>query len=318
MPSNRPGVRRTGALTRRSIRRADRPGPAQEATRDRLRYLRSPATWLAGILLTVATVTFQDVLIGTVKTVLALDSLPDRLSPRNAIEVVEVSDVKGFGAYLVRGDEEGRLAAVMKSGGSWGEMNRVDVGRSEWMVTLRGRAAQQVRITDIVPEVEGGRCSSPLTGSLVLDPSQGVEDIIPLLVTIDDPVPTVKAYPSKTNRTVEDAKPYFTGPKARHITLNQDESEAFIIQAHSKRGHCRWRYRIHYQVGGSTAEMVLSRPDGKPFEMTGQLPDAGRYTSVYERNFGCASAGAWITATGEEYARALRKNYGNLCPSLKD
>ncbi|MGP3947883.1 hypothetical protein [Streptomyces sp. 7N604] len=52
--------------------------------------------------------------------------------------------------------------------------------------------------------------------------------------------------------------------------------------------------------------------------MTGHLPDASRYTSVYERNFGCASAGEWITATGEEYARALRKDYGTICPRRHD
>ncbi|MGP3947884.1 hypothetical protein [Streptomyces sp. 7N604] len=170
--------------------------------------------------------TFQDVLTGTVKTILPLDSLPDRLSPRNAIEVVEVSDVKGHGAYLVRGDEEGRLAALMKAGdSSWQEVDTVDVGDSKWMVTLRGRAAQQVRITDIVPELEGGRCSSPLTGSLVLYPSQGVDDVIPLLVTIDDPAPTMEAYPSKTNRDPADAEPYFTGPKARHITLTRTRAK---------------------------------------------------------------------------------------------
>jgi hypothetical protein len=263
----------------------------------------------------VATVTFQDVLTGTVKAILPLDDLPDRLSSRNAIEVVEVRNVKKTGDYLVRGDKDGRFAEVLRSGGDWGHRaDVVDVGRAEWMVTLRGRAAQQVRITDIVPEVEGGACSSPLTGSLVHYPSQGEESVIPLHVTIDDPVPTLTTYAGEDNRQA--AEPYFTGPEAKQITLNHDESEAFLIDANSKRGYCRWRYRIHYQVGGKTAEMTLSRSQGKPFELTGELPDAGGYTSAYFPSYLCPSAGGagWFTVTGEEYARASRSKSGELCP----
>jgi hypothetical protein len=314
VPSNRPGVRRTGALTRRSIRRAGRTGPARPAGRDRLRYLRSPATWLAGILLTVAAVTFQDVLTGTLKAILPFDDLPDRLSPQNAIEVVEVSDVKDTGDYLVRGDKDGRFAKVLRSGGAWNQRADVtDVGRAEWMVTLRGHAAQQVRITDIVPELEGGSCSPPLTGSLIDYPSQGEDDVIPLEVTIDDPVPTFKTYPNKDNRQA--TEPYFTGPEAKHITLNQGESEALLLNAVSKRGYCRWHYRIHYQVAGSPAEMTLSRPGGRPFELTGKLPDTSRYSSVYFPSYLCTNAGAgWFTATGEAYTRALRKDGVGPCP----
>jgi hypothetical protein len=312
MPSNRPGVRRTGALTRRSIRRGGRPRPVPAPARDRLRYLRSPVTWLAGILLAVATVTFQDVLTGTVKAILPLDSIPDRLSPQDAIEVVEVENTKDFGTYLVRGDKDGRFAKSFDFDGPWrAKADIVDVGLSEWMISLRGRAAQQVRITDIVPELEGGRCSAPLSGSLALDPSQGEADVIPLQVTIDDPMPTIKAYKSNG----EAAKPYFTGPKAKNITLNRNETEALLIEAHSKRGYCRWRYRIHYQVGGSTAEMVLSGPDGKPFELTGRLPDASGYESAYLPSYVCPSAGrppgTWVTETGKEYARTGERG---LCP----
>ncbi|WP_407550123.1 hypothetical protein QOM21_13410 [Streptomyces sp. Pv4-95] len=276
--------------------------------------MRSPATWLAGILLTVVTVTFQDTLTGAVKAVLPLDRLPDRISPQGAVHVVEVKDVKVSGEYLVRGDRGGRFGKVLYSG-QWRQKGDIlDVGESEWMVTLEGRAAQQVRITDIVPELEGGKCSPPLGGSLVLSPAQGESKVIPLEVTIDSPLPRLTAQ-------TEGAKagaPYFTGSQARHITLKQNESEAFLLRAKTERGHCRWRYRIHYQVGGSTAEMVLERPGGKPFEVTGQLSDVGGYRSVYAPSFVCAANGhapdTWITGTGAEYARALRRGKEGPCP----
>ncbi|MFC5799397.1 hypothetical protein [Streptomyces formicae] len=300
--NNRSATRRTGALTRLSVRRGSRTRPEPAGGPDRLRYLRSPATWLAGILLAVATVTFQDVLTGAVTAVLPLDRLPDRLSPQNAIEVVEVKDVKTTGLFLVRGDVDGRVLEAVGSGGSGrGEEGVVDVRDARWMVTLQGRANQQVRITDIVPEVEGGTCSSPLTGNLVDAPSQGVEKAIALKLAIDEPAPRLMVPKEKETDAEE---PYFTGPEPRHITLDQNESEAFLIEATSASGYCRWRYRVHYQVGGSTAEMVLSRSGGKPFELTGPLADASGYRSVHYRSFGCSDSVTWLTGTGEEYVRA--------------
>ncbi|GAA2146974.1 hypothetical protein GCM10009760_37310 [Kitasatospora kazusensis] len=271
---------------------------------DRLRYLRKPGTWLAGILLTVAGVTFQDVLTSTAKTVLSLDSLPDRLSPQSAVEVVEVRNVKDTGDFLVRDDTDGRFAAVLDSDQSWWQKaGIVDVGQSAWMVTLRGRATQQVRITDIVPELEGGTCAPPLSGSLVHAPAQGAADVIPLGMTIDAPVPKMTVTAEGVGSHPE---PYFTGAKAKTITLDRNESEAFVITAQANSAYCRWRYRIHYQVDGAAADMVLGRPDGKPFELTAELPDAGRYPSVYFRSFLCGNGGytprQWFTATGKAYA----------------
>ncbi|HWM39044.1 MAG TPA: hypothetical protein VNS49_18220 [Streptomyces sp.] len=280
--------------------------------RDRLKYLRSPATWLAGILLAVATVTFQDVLTSTVKAVLPLDSIPDQVSPQDAIEVVEVRDAKEYGMYLVRGEKNENLTKALNSGPSWRQqLDTVDVGQAEWIVTLRGHATQQVRITDIVPEVSGGKCASALAGTLVYSPSQGEDDVIPLEVTIDAPQPRLKAY--KEGSKAEE--PYFSGAKARHITLNRNESEAFFIRAKSERGYCRWRYRVHYQVGGDRAEMVLSR-DGKPFELTGGLKNVSGYKSVHFPSYLCPRGADtnWLTGTGEEYARAVRRGDEMPCP----
>lgn len=316
MPGNRPGVRRTGALTRRSVRRGTRPRVA-EPVPDRLRYLRSPATWLTGIVLTVAAVTFQDVLTQTVNAVLPLDRVPDRLSPQDAIEVVEVRNVKDTGTYLVRPGKESGFPEKLKSGEVMTEgSDVVDVGRSEWMITLQGRAAQQVRITDIVPEVKGGACAPPLGGSLIDAPGQGAEEVVPLYVTIDDRVPRLLA---EAKREGGPREPYFTGPKAKHFTLKQNESVAFLVTAFSERGHCRWRYRVHYQVGGSPAETVLNGPDGGYFELTGELPDAGAYKEVHVPSvFACppgtGTPGGWYTGTGEWYARGFHKGKVTACP----
>ncbi|MDN3297965.1 hypothetical protein QWM81_28810 [Streptomyces ficellus] len=317
MPPNRRAVRRTGALTRASVRRGREPRAAQaEEAPGRLRYLTSPTAWLVGILLTVATVTFQDLLAASVKTILPLDRVPDRLSPQNAIDVVEVRDVKDTGWYVVRDDAGGQLLKALHSDTSWRQGRRVvDVRDAEWMITLQGRAAQQVRITDIVPELEGGSCKAPLGGSLVHFPSQGVTGVIPLEVAVDSPRPRLKAY----GKDGKAAEPFFTGPQAKHITLNQNETEAFLIHATSEKGYCRWRYRVHYEVGGTTAEMTLSGPHGRPFELTGELRDTSGYRNVYFPPLACVYPGShmpdrWYEQTGAEYARDRRSGKVPPCP----
>ncbi|MDQ0986737.1 hypothetical protein [Streptomyces sp. V2I9] len=319
------GVRRTDALTRASVRRGSGQRPprpeAEEETeaRGRLWFVTSPATWLLGILLAVVTVTFQDVLTASVKAILPLDRVPDRLSPQNAIDVVEVKDVKDIGYYVVRdggGAEDGKLRADIASGGPWREGRKVvDAGDAHWMITVQGRASQQVRITDIVPVVEGGKCGKPLGGSLAHFPSQGVMDVIPLELEVDAPRPRLETY----GKSGKEARPFFTGPEAKHITLNQNETEAFIVHATSETGYCRWRYRVHYEVGGSTAETTISGPGGKPFELTARLSDPSAYRKVYFPALACASSGSgpqdvWYEQTGPEYARAHSGDRVPRCP----
>lgn len=345
MPAERPRTRRTGRATtrtaiRRETRRSRTDGPGENegpettdatdatdagdaaenaenadaaetaGTKDRWRFLRAPATWLATVLVAAAAVTFQDVLVGTAKTVLPVEALPDALSPEDAVEVVETKDVKEYGEYLVRDGSRAQLGRELTSGG-WFEERRgvVDVGRSEWMVTLRGQASQQVRITDIVPELVGGGCAAPLGGRLVYAPSQGGSEVIPLEVDIDDRVPRLKAY--KKDR------PYFTGPQGTHITLKQNETEAFYIIAKSRGPYCRWRYRMHYEVGGDTREQVFGRSGGKPFELTGALHDPGGYETVHYPSFTCgrsSDGGTWLASTGAEWARAKRAGKETPCP----
>ncbi|MFJ5862912.1 hypothetical protein ACIQEY_00635 [Streptomyces parvus] len=328
MATDRRGNRRTGALTRASVRRGSGQRPPRpeteesEGTTGRMRFVTSPTTWLLGILLAVVTVTFQDVLTASVKAILPLDRVPDRLSPQNAIDVVEVKDVKDIGYYVVR-DAEGagsaadrKLIEEISSGGPWRDGRKaVDAGNAEWMITVQGRASQQVRITDIVPVLEGGRCEKPLGGSLAHFPSQGVMDVIPLELEVDAPRPRLKT----SGKDGKDAKPFFTGPEAKHITLNQNETEAFIVHATASTGYCRWRYRVHYEVGGSTAEMTIGGPGGKPFELTARLADASGYRKVYFPSFDCRPSGPptshdWYEQTGAEYARDRRSGKVPPCP----
>ncbi|MEU2095000.1 hypothetical protein [Streptomyces globisporus] len=327
MATNRRGTRRTGALTRASVRRGSgqrppRPEEEGEGPTGRLRFVQSPTTWLLGILLAVVTVTFQDVLTATVKTILPLDRVPDRLSPQNAIDVVEVRDVKDIGYYVVRDaggagpGGDGKILEEISSGGPWREGRKVvDAGTADWMITVQGRASQQVRITDIVPVLEGGRCEKPLGGSLAHFPSQGVMDVIPLELEVDAPLPRLKTL----GKDAKDAKPFFTGPQAKHITLNQNETEAFIVHATASTGYCRWRYRVHYEVGGSTAETTISSPGGKPFELTARLADASGYRKVYFPTLDCVPPDSrlrqtWYEQTGAEYARDRRSGKVPPCP----
>ncbi|MEU3054676.1 hypothetical protein [Streptomyces griseus] len=325
MATDRRGTRRTGALTRASVRRgsvrrgsgARPPGPeAEEGATGRLRFLKSPTAWLLGILLAVVTMTFQDVLAASVKAILPLDRVPDRLSPQNAIDVVEVRDVKDIGYYVVRDAGDGNILEQISSGGPWREGRKVvDAGNADWMITVQGRAAQQVRITDIVPVLEGGRCEKPLGGSLAHFPSQGVMDVIPLELEVDAPLPRLKTF----GKDGKDARPFFTGPEAKHITLNQNETEAFIVHATASTGYCRWRYRVHYEVGGSAAETTISGPGGKPFELTARLPDASGYRKVYFPALDCVyprsgPPDAWYEQTGAEYSRDRRDTKVPPCP----
>jgi hypothetical protein len=319
MPDRRPRVSRTGALTRSSVRRgATRPHREPEETppesAGRLRFLRSPMTWLAGVLVAVVTVTFQDVLTSAVTSVLPLDGLPDKLSPHAAVEVVEVRNVKNTGEFLVRGPVPAHFTTTLSSGDAWYHRpNVVDVGESEWMITLRGRAEQQVRITDVVPQIVGGSCHAPLGGSLVYAPGQGAVDVIPLDVTIDAPRPRLTHW----TKDGTGEKPYFTGPTAKQITLDKDESEAFLVHAVARSGYCRWRYRVHYQLGGEKAEMTLARAGGKPFALTAVLPDQSDYSSVYVPSFTCGPGhppGRWYTLTGRQFATGMADGGVPHCP----
>ncbi|MEU4921705.1 hypothetical protein AB0G29_20410 [Streptomyces parvus] len=326
MATDRRGTRRTGALTRASVRRGSGQRPPRPETEEgqgttgRMRFVTSPTTWLLGILLAVVTVTFQDVLTASVKAILPLDRVPDRLSPQNAIDVVEVRDVKDFGYYVVRDADgaggDGKILEEISSGGPWREGRKVvDAGSADWMITVQGRASQQVRITDIVPVLEGGRCEKPLGGSLANFPSQGVMDVIPLELEVDAPLPRL----TTLGKDAEDAKPFFTGPQAKHITLNQNETEAFIVHATASTGYCRWRYRVHYEIGGSTAETTISGPRGEPFELTARLPDASGYRKVYFPTLDCVLPDSrlphtWYEQTGAEYARDRRSGKVPPCP----
>ncbi|WP_345699480.1 hypothetical protein [Kitasatospora terrestris] len=267
-------------------------------------------SWVAGVVLAAAAVTFQDTLVDTAKTVLSLDSLPDRISPQNAIQVVEVRNVRDLGEFLSRHDPDGQLAASFRTGAVQRSADVVDVGRSEWMITLRGRASQQVRITDIVPEFEAEGCTAPLPGSLIVAHPQGGEDVITLDTVIDSPAPKLTV--SAPGADGKPAQPFFTGAEAKVITLDRNESVAFLITATASRSYCQWRYRVHYQVNGGTAETVISRPGGKPFELTARLPDVSGYQYVHLSPVNCDSQG-WRTVTGAGYA-GINTPGGLKCP----
>ncbi|MFD7923442.1 hypothetical protein ACFV3R_30030 [Streptomyces sp. NPDC059740] len=268
-------------------------------------------TWLATIVLGVATVTFQDALTTAVKAVLPLDGLHDSLSPQDALQTVEVRDVKDNGRYLYRGRDGAGFLKGLNAASLVDRTDLMDVGDAAWLVTLRGNATQQVRVTDIVPVVEGGGCDAPTGGSLVYSPSQGGEDVLALDAAIDAPVPRLHEDGAKG--------PFFTGPKAREFTFDQGESWSFLLRASATTGHCRWHYRIHYQVGGRTAEENLTAPHGRPFELTAELPDPGDYRVVYLPRFICPNSAelgsrGWTTADGRWYARGPAKNKAPDCP----
>ncbi|UED84099.1 hypothetical protein [Streptomyces profundus] len=308
-------VRPGGALTRSSVRR----GASGRARREdeeapngsRLgRLWRSPAGWIVGVLLVVATTTFQDVLGATIGAILPLDRVPDRVSPAEAIDVITVRPVREAGTWLVRDANATEIDGALADGSWTDALDLVDVGAGQWVVTIEGRAQQRVRITDIVPELVGGGCAEPLSGPLVLTQGEGGGPVIQLTVTIDDPLPRLHG----TTEAGEDTGPYFTGPSAQHVTLDHNETVAFLLGADAERGHCRWTYRVHYEVAGEGHTMTLAGPGGQPFEITAAQADPADYPVVYFSPQGCARDGGFserrLRGTGEDYARALTERDG--------
>ncbi|KAB8170921.1 hypothetical protein FH609_001660 [Streptomyces sp. 3MP-14] len=305
--ARRPRVRPGRALTRSSVRRGARP-PAPEPEPSRLRrLLNSPLNWLLAVVLVVATTTFQDVLGSTLGALLPLDRVPDRVAAGEAIDVVTVRSEREIGTWMARDATVSEIDAALEDPNWPRELDLIDVGWGSWIITLEGRAQQQVRITDIVPELENGRCGEPLTGPLLLTAPEGGGPVVQLQVDIDQPGARLHG----STDTGEDTGPYFTGPTAQHVTLDRNESVAFRITARADQGHCRWTYRVEYEVAGAAHTTRIDGPDGAPFEITAPRRDAADYPVVWFSPQGCGPGPEFsaerVRGTGEDYARALEE-----------
>ncbi|GAA3492361.1 hypothetical protein GCM10018987_64440 [Streptomyces cremeus] len=75
---------------------------------------------------------------------------------------------------------------------------------------------------------------------------------------------------------------------------------------------------MHYEVGGGTAETVLSGPDGKPFELTAELKRTADYRNVCFPSLVCASEApyrhTWYRQTGRQYAAWKQHKGFPTCP----
>lgn len=314
-PERRQRLRPARPRTRLGSRHRSRPVTPTAATaedetgRGGGGLLRTPATWIVGIVAATAAVTFQDVLSATLNAVLPLDRVADQVAPQDAIDVVSVRDVRAYGTSLIRppAPDEAEVLAALGSSTGWGEqLGVVDVGQSQWLITLEGRGSQQVRITDIVPRIEGGACSDPLDGSVVEANSEGGEDVVGLHSAIDSADPRLRRH--TVSGTEEE--PYFTGLGASHITLDRNESIGLMMHASATEGYCRWHYQISYEVAGSTETMLVHAPNGKPFELTAPLTDPADYDAAYLSPVDACTTD-WQRVTADVYAR-LQKQPGCL------
>ncbi|WP_106582776.1 hypothetical protein [Murinocardiopsis flavida] len=257
------------------------------------------------IVLGVAAASLQDVLSQTLNSVVPLDRIAGKAATDNAIDIVSVEhtplDEEGRSLVVPGAPDpaltERRIYDLEPGGSTAGIRAPVSAGSTAWQVVLEGRAQQQVRITDIVPVIEEGACSAPLKGTLVQFFPGGDAGVIPLNVAIDDPEPTLRHLSGKN-----EGEPYFTGPNARHITLDRAETEGLLLRAEASTGYCRWRYRIEYLVSGEKGTTTLSGPEGRPFALTALRADAADYPTVLLEPLGC---GRFHRLTGAEYAEAL-------------
>ncbi|WP_256103558.1 hypothetical protein [Streptomyces sp. ODS05-4] len=184
-------------------------------------------------------------------------------------------------AELARFDAE--VAPDSQAFTAWSAEHRATVlSAGTLTVTLRGNAAEQVRIADI--DVRK-KCRPPLSGTHFTEYTQGSGDTVALGIDLDaaDPQPQLRA-PNTSTGPKWTGRNYFD---ERTLTLNPGEQETLAIGVVADRHHCAFTLELVV----ATADGVLTQPidrQGRPFEVTGPAapksrPPAGYRAAYQER-----------------------------------
>lgn len=141
-----------------------------------------------------------------------------------------------------------------------------DGGTSFWEVVIEGRMEKAVTVTRMTPVLDGGICSPPLKGGTLIDDTKSGEiEKIPFRLDLDRRPLELMTWDAKGKEYV----PYFD---EKGITLTKDETQAFTIQAISRKWACAWRLQVSYLFDGEPGSMVISAPGDNPFRTTALHP----------------------------------------------
>lgn len=220
-----------------------------------------------------------------------------------AIHVIDVHRLPGStGDVLLPANPAQREAALndlLRPSAEWKDRyDVISVGNASWEITLETFRDERVEITNMTPVFDGGGCDKPLGGALLQNGSSGALDKILLDIEIDSPRPVFMTQLSRNDPFV----PYFSH---RAIGLEKGKKDSIIVTARATTGYCKWRIKAEYYAAGAKREILLSRPDGKPFELTASLNQIELYETVVPDPLICRDKTPQ-PVSGKDYAALLR------------
>lgn len=293
-------------------RHPKRPVKAHRPPGGRRSLLRKPIVWLVALVLAAVGAYFKD----TVRAVIGNWASPERIAdsvsgaPIRVIDVRRDTETQNYSLLPMKETAEVRRVLTDPAYPRWpGTWHVIDVGESQWEITVATQRRSDVDIVDMTPVIEGGRCGRPPSGILVENPTAGANGKIPLLVVPDSPRPVFQWHDEKDR-----LRPFFTGDDPQRITLEKGKPETIDVLAsmgrvgtedYSDSRYCKWNIKVTYIADGAHREMTISAPGGRPFELTGLLKDLSRYPAVYLSSLGCSYIGQ-KRVTGAEYAKMTR------------
>lgn len=252
-------------MSKQSKQRSAETAAALGDRRGRLASLVTrPATWVVGVILVALGATFSSGLQS-----LFAGLLPDGWSePGSGIQVVDVIRKPMSGPVLIPDvaaasfDDQGD-AQVSVNDPEWeAEHEWYAADRVTWEVTLVGRHADPIVITDLRPE-RTKPCTKRLEdGALVNDIPQGEGDKIEMKTAIDAEVPRLTS--------AADGSAYFDGGT---VTLAKGETVVISIEATSAGPTCEWVLEADYVDHGKRETMTIKAPGDRPFAITGLIED---------------------------------------------
>lgn len=251
--------------SKQSKRRPVEAEAAHKGGQGRLGSLvRTPATWVVGVILVALGATFSSGLQS-----LFAGLLPDGWSePGSGVKVVDVRRKPLSGPVLIPQADSARFtdradAREKVNDPDWEAQHEwYAAGRITWEVTLVGRHSDPVVITDLRPSRTAACTKMLRQGTLVEDVPQGEGQKIELKTAIDAEVPELTS--------VDDGSAYFDGGT---ITLAKGETVVISIEATSAGPTCRWVLEADYVDHGKRETMTIKAPGDRPFAITGFSED---------------------------------------------
>ena len=236
--------------------------------------LGKPALWVSGVVLAAIAMFFQENI-----EVLFNSLLPEGWSEAGpAFVVSDVSTENPItGAFVPDpGSSLDQLSSAEAratiSDPEWQESHEwYAVNRGKWEISLIGRRAHDVVISDMRPRLVRPCGELKTDGTLIYADGTGGDSKLELVTKVDAPSPVFQ---------VPDEgvwKPYFDSST---IVLPRGETNILVMTATTSGPTCEWVVDVDFHSDGSKDTMTITAPDGDPFRITGMGP-ASAYDSFW-------------------------------------